>query len=377
MTDTIEQQLLAAASLDDVRSILKHQVQAIHAAPELAATLPPLMLWGPPGVGKSTVMREVCRDEGIDFIDIRLAQRDPVDIRGLPVPRGEAVQWLLADDWPRDPDSHGILLFDELTAADRSLQVAVYELILDRRLGSLYQLPDGWLVCGAGNRAEDGAVSLGFSSALANRFCHLELQPELAPWIRWALARGIHPDVIAFLRFRPACFFNMEGDTERGWPSPRSWERVSTICWQTRDGLGERAAELMISGLVGPEVGNEFLAFLSWHGALPDVGAMLRGQAPITIPERADHRYALCAAAVHHLWHADNQDNERLMAGFFRLTEAMSSDFATLALMDALQGPDAASTRQRCERLFAHPGFARWSETHGSAFAEQWEAEPA
>ena len=373
MAENISTQLLNSASLDDIRAILTHQVRAIHQTPGLAASLPPLMLWGPPGVGKSTVMRDVCRDEGIDFIDIRLAQRDPVDIRGLPVPRGDVVQWLLADDWPRDPDSRGIVLFDELTAADRSLQVAVYELILDRRLGSLYRLPDGWLVCGAGNRAEDGAVSLGFSSALANRFCHLELQPELTPWIRWALAQGVHPDVIAFLRFRPACFFSMEGDTERGWPSPRSWERVSTVCWQATQGLEQRAAELMISGLVGPEVGNEFLAFLSWREALPDVDAMLRGKAKITIPDRADHRYALCSAAVHHLWQDHNAPDATLVDGFFCLTEAMSSDFATLALMDALQGPDADSTRRRSEILFGHPGFARWSERHGTAFADEWQ----
>ncbi|BBI63392.1 hypothetical protein HSBAA_46980 [Vreelandella sulfidaeris] len=68
------------------------------------------------------------------------------------------------------------------SAADRSLQVAAYELLLDRRLGDLYTLPDGWLVMGAGNRAEDRAVSVPMSSALANRLMHLEIKADIEAW---------------------------------------------------------------------------------------------------------------------------------------------------------------------------------------------------
>jgi len=151
------------------QQLLCHQVEQLASDPALAEQLPPLMLWGPPGVGKSSVVRQVAEQQNIDFIDIRLAQREPIDLRGLPVPDHErgVVDWLLAGEWPRDPNSRGILLFDELTAADRSLQVAAYELILDRRLGDLYRLPPGWLVVGAGNRSEDRAVAQIFSSALA------------------------------------------------------------------------------------------------------------------------------------------------------------------------------------------------------------------
>ena len=276
------------ASLADARTIVHHQLHRLWSAPERAHAIAPVMLWGPPGVGKSSIIQDICTTEAIDFIDIRLAQRDPVDIRGLPVPKDDAVHWLLAADWPRDPDSRGILLFDELTAADRSLQVAVHELILDRRLGSLYQLPPGWLVCAAGNRGEDGAVATAFSSALANRFCHLEVMPRLNEWIRWAQPQGIHPAVIAFLRFRPHCFFSLSGDTERGWPSPRSWDRVSGVLHaRDREELTDRASELMVTGLVGPGAGGELMAFLDWRDEAPDVAAMLRGEAEIAIPECA------------------------------------------------------------------------------------------
>jgi hypothetical protein len=108
--------------------------------------LPPLMVWGAPGLGKSTIIRSLAQEYGVNFIDVRLAQREPVDIRGLPVPTGNGVEWQVSAEWPRDPESRGIILFDELTAADRSLQVAAYEFILDRRLGDLYKVP-GSVVC--------------------------------------------------------------------------------------------------------------------------------------------------------------------------------------------------------------------------------------
>jgi len=356
------------ANITAIQQIVQHQLQLLSTDPALAHQLPPLMLWGPPGVGKSSVIRELCERDNIGFIDIRLAQREPIDLRGLPVPREDHVDWLLAGEWPRDPESRGVILFDELTAADRTLQVAAYELILDRRLGDLYRLPPGWLVIGAGNRATDGAVAQSLSSALANRFCHLELAPDLEQWCRWASSQQLHPDVIGFLRFQPQAFFDMSGDVQRGWPSPRSWERVARTL-QHGDTLAEETLQLLIHGLLGTAAATEFLAFREWSSALPDVPAMLAGRVPITIPTRADQTFAFCSALVHHLWHGPANANGRRLDRFFQILNALSADFATLALMDVMQGPDETSSSERSTQLFAHPGFAEWSERHGQVFA--------
>lgn len=365
------------ATPDNAMTLLTHQVRQLHAHPEQAAELPPVMLWGAPGVGKSSIVREVTEREGIGFIDIRLAQREPVDLRGLPVPDRErgVVDWLLAGEWPRDPDSRGIILFDELTAADRSLQVAAYELILDRRLGDLYRLPPGWLVVGAGNRQQDRAVAQSFSSALANRFCHLNLAPDLNGWTRWARAAGLHSDVIAFLRFRPECFFDMEGSLEQGWPSPRSWTRVAQSL-SYGDALPAEVQALIVCGLVGEGPGTEFLAFREWALKLPDIPAMLDGQAPISIPERADQRYAFCAGLAHTLWKGQDDSAaaaapmQRRLARFFAISRELTADFATLCLLDALQGPDDDATQRRTLALLSHADFAAWSEQHGAVFQQ-------
>ncbi|HCH61727.1 MAG TPA: hypothetical protein DFR83_02905, partial [Deltaproteobacteria bacterium] len=83
------------STLDDIFALLTHQTHLLWSHPEQASAIAPLMLWGPPGVGKSTVVRSVAEAQGVGFLDIRLAQREPVDLRGLPVPREDAVEWLL------------------------------------------------------------------------------------------------------------------------------------------------------------------------------------------------------------------------------------------------------------------------------------------
>ena len=244
--------------IGDAQEILRHHLECLWADPAKAGDLPPLMMWGPPGIGKSTIIRELTEELDIGFIDVRLAQREPVDIRGLPVPREDrqGVDWIIASEWPRESQEgfkpRGIILFDEITAADPSLQVAAYELILDRRLGTLYNVPEGWYIVAAGNRTKDGAVARAMSSALANRFCHLELRSDAKSWTDWAWMKEIHPSVIGFIRFRPDLLFNMNGDRERGWPSPRTWARVSLEMQLAEEsGLSDNALANIIEGLIG------------------------------------------------------------------------------------------------------------------------------
>ncbi len=358
------------ATIDQTRQILRHQLHWLWRCPQLATQVAPVMIWGAPGVGKSTVIRELCAELGIGFIDVRLAQREPVDIRGLPVPHGDEVRWLLSSEWPRDPASRGIILFDELTAADRTLQVAAYEFILDRRLGDLYQVPPGWMVCAAGNRSDDRAVAMTLSSALANRFCHVELQPDLDSWIRWANRCQLHPEVVAFLRFMPQRFFSMEGSVERGWPSPRSWERVA-LTLQHGDGLDEAVLALMIHGLVGRGAATEFLAFRRWAAQLPDVPALLRGEIAFSVPERADQRFALCAALVFHLLRAPEADQLACLGQFLRIGLQLGSDFAVMAMVDLMQQLETQDNTDRLAALFGHPLFQPWSKLQGAVLAAQ------
>ena len=355
----------------ELEAIVRHHVSLIAEQPSLSAQLPPLMVWGGPGLGKSTILRKVAEEAGIDFIDIRLAQREPVDIRGLPVPSEDSVSWLISSDWPRDPNSRGILLFDELTAADRSLQVAAYEIILDRRLGDLYHLPEGWYIVAAGNREEDMAVSMTMSSALANRFMHVELQESAEEWVRWGLQNSIHPAVVGFIRFRPDMLFHQENENlERGWPTPRSWERVSTLMHNFHIDDMPHLLDKMIFGLVGNQAGIDFLAFKEIASKFDDAYELMTNpNRKISIPEKPDQRYAFCAAVAYHLWRGKTPEEEqKLLSGFYRIAMELPSDFATMLMMDALTGNRKnEDSSVFADKLYNHKSYSKWAEKHGKA----------
>src|SRR4029079_8083765 len=115
----------------------------------------------------------------------------------------------------------GVLFLDELAQAPPLVQAACLQLTLDRRVGE-HELPAGWSVIAASNRAEDRAGTHRLISPLLNRFVHLDLEVSNEDWQAWAVASGIAPEVRAFLRYRPALLFRFDPAVqERAFPTPR------------------------------------------------------------------------------------------------------------------------------------------------------------
>ena len=331
-------------------------------AEKRATMIPPLMVWGAPGLGKSTVVREITEELKIGFIDVRLAQREPVDMRGLPVPENDRVKWLVSSEWPRDPKSRGIIMFDELTAADRTLQVASYEFILDRRLGDLYKVPPGWYILAAGNRVEDKAVACAMSSALANRFLHVEVRAESESFLRWATTHSIHPAVINFIRYRPERLFCQEKENlQRGWPSPRSWERVSTMLKISDHCRQPSILDNALPGLIGEGTAAEFQSFLKNRFYMIgncDIRERLLSGEPIQPPDRVDMKYACCGAISYHINMETDPDKLKTMVGScLEFALKLSGDFSMMLITDVMNNLKKTGD---LKLLLTHPLYAEW-----------------
>jgi hypothetical protein len=204
------------------------------------------------------------------------------------------------------------------------------------------------------------------SSARANRFLHVELESSADNWLEWAVSHDIHPSVSGFIRFRPGMLFNQENENlERGWPTPRSWERVSTMMKILPE--NEEMLRRTVYGLVGNRAGVEFMAF---HKTAQDLSVkeMMLSDGEITIPQKADLRYALCAGVAYHIWRGrDEAESKALLDGFFRISLALSSDFAAMLMLDVMKGGEHC---RGAEKLFMHPQFKAWEKKHGKTFSK-------
>ncbi|HEY5719394.1 MAG TPA: MoxR family ATPase, partial [Gammaproteobacteria bacterium] len=222
----------------------------------------PVMLWGPPGIGKSDLVREVAARHGVPVIDLRLSQLEPSDLRGIPFRVDGTVEWAVPALLP-DRERHGpagILFLDEINAAPPTVSAAAYQLILDRRLGE-YQVPPGWAIFAAGNRQGDRGVVYSMPAPLANRFTHLELEAHLDDWVAWAHAFGIDPRLVGFLRFRPDLLFDFDpSHAVTAFPSPRSWEFAHRALGKFGDDRTLLPAALQ--ACVGAAAGVELAAYL-------------------------------------------------------------------------------------------------------------------
>jgi len=256
----------------------------------------PVMLWGPPGVGKSQMVAEVAHKHKKPVIDIRLSQMEPTDLRGIPFRSDDGVEWAVPAILPNEKrhGPEGILFLDEITSAAPTVSAAAYQLILDRRLGE-YIVPDGWAIFAAGNRQGDRGVTYAMPAPLANRFSHFEVETHLDDWVAWAYANGIDERVIAFLRFRPELLFDFDpAHNPVAFPSPRSWEFAHRALQKFP------ASNLLLESLqacVGPAAGIELNAFVDNLDNLPDIDAIVKGE-EAGVPREIDLQYAVAAALV-------------------------------------------------------------------------------
>lgn len=253
----------------------------------------PAFLWGAPGVGKSDLVREIAADIFSGrILDFRATLIDPVDLRGIPSVADGLTRWnppAFLPNAERDGES-GLLFLDELNAAPGMVQAAFFQLILDRKLGE-YSLPAGWRILAAGNRQSDRAAAQRMPSALANRFAHVDIDPDVESWCAWATRSGIRPEIVAFVRFRPELLHKMDSDA-RAFPTPRAWAKVSASMATTPGNLVFQVAE----SIVGTATAAEFKGFLDVFKSLPRIDSILADPASAPVPAEPSARYAIASA---------------------------------------------------------------------------------
>ena len=171
----------------------------------------PIMVWGAPGVGKSSIVAQITKEIGFSMKDIRCVYLEPTDLLGIPYPKDGETIWLKPRFIPNhDATEKGVLFFDDVAQALPAVMNSVSQIVLDHRAG-VHDIPEGWQnYVLAANEMGQKAATYDMPSHLRSRLIEIHLEVDLDEWKDWAFQNNIRGEVIAFLNFRPTMLLNYD-----------------------------------------------------------------------------------------------------------------------------------------------------------------------
>ena len=298
----------------------------------------PLGIFGPPGVGKSTIITKFFRDKGVAVLDIRPMGITPEDIMGHGVIANadsespkvvravpDIVTALEAEKQKLGTDK-GMIFIDEIDKAPPVVQGALLQVVLDRRAG-FYDLPENTYVACGGNSADDGSFSEPLSRALVNRMSKLTYAgPTLEEFSEYMVEKSFHPIVQAFLRTQPQYVTDKFNPQEEQSPTPRGWQAASNLLKHA-----PKSSRLkMLAGRVGSEAAHHLEATLKVYDSLVPISEIVADPTSARLPDESDvaAQYMQTLAVANHV-SSDSQED---------ITKAAQVAWTYMKRMETVQG---------------------------------------
>jgi len=249
-------------------------------------------LWGAMGIGKSEMVAQIADELGWKFFDIRIAQFDPIELKGIPTKTddGLGTKWLIPDLWPKEEDGDCILFLDEFSNAAPAVQNVVLQLLCERKLHD-YEVPKGCRIIVAGNRAADNAFVSKLGGPTANRLMHFNVCSKFSDVEKYwkTLGKGedempFRPEIISFLEIHNDLLHDTSSfensDQIQAFPTPRTWDKLSQMM-NSMEKAGKlttkRDFERRSAALVGQGAALQFATFRK-HWIEVDPKSILSGE---------------------------------------------------------------------------------------------------
>lgn len=314
---------------------------------ETNEVMSPVMLHSSYGIGKSSIVKQVANELGMEFLDIRVSAQDPSQIQGIAHIVNDYMEFSTPPWWPEDPDVPVMLFLDELTNATNSQQHAAYRLILDREIHNLKKLHNKVFIVAAGNRKEDKTGARGLLPALANRFgVHLNVTTTLEDVVEHIYeAHGSNEEtnkLVGFLNWKPSLLSTQPTNGEVSFPTPRSWvefvlKHLKTFGVDPDNHL----LSTVVCGAVGDAAGQDFMTYLRFFDKVPNIKGIMEGKVefkPEIMESDIGLQYAISDSLVTYATEAillrkeDSEISDKYTENLYRIFEHFPHDIQTMVV---------------------------------------------
>ena len=321
-----------------VRAYLSRDEHGIYRIPSRMQR--PIIMMGPPGVGKTAIAAQIADELGINFVSYSITHHTRQSALGLPyIATAEfggqeyrvsryTMSEIIAAVWDAIEAtgvSEGILFLDEVNCASETLMPSMLQFLQYKTFGQ-HRLPEGWAIVCAGNPPEYNRAAREFDPAMMDRLKRIDVEPDLDVWQDYAAAHGVHPAITTYLANKPQNFFRVRASGSGARiVTARGWEDLSRmILAYEREGLPVDGA-LVAQYLQDREVAEDFTLYFELFAKYQDdykVADILAGKTDEAVLARAqaaafDERVAvvnLLLAAVSSEVHAADAAEKALRA---------------------------------------------------------------
>ena len=240
----------------------------------------PVLLIGPPGVGKTQIMEQISRECEIGLVAYTITHHTRQSAIGLPfIVKKEyggkpysvteyTMSEIVASIYNKIEQtglSEGILFIDEINCVSETLAPAMLQFLQCKTFGN-HQIPEGWIIAAAGNPPEYNKSVRDFDVVTLDRIKMIHVEPDYEVWKQYAYEQSIHPAIISYLNARPESFCRIETTVDgRLFATPRGWEDLSRFI-EVYEKLGKKAdREVIGQYLQYPKIAKDFSNYLELY----------------------------------------------------------------------------------------------------------------